>query len=171
MKEKPFPWALIMDVLFQWFISYLCPKIAGMEVTLNRINENYHFEGKGASEVPVNIDTNLDGPSRGSSPMELVLMGVGGCSAVDIVNILKKQRQEISAYKMKIKGDRKKVRQATPFKAIEINIFLEGEIEESKAVRAAQLSFEKYCSVSITLGDSVKISYGLTLNGKEIAIK
>lgn len=141
-----------------------------MKVTLNRINKDYHFEGKGKSGVPINIDTDLDGPSRGASPMELVLMGVGGCSAIDVINILKKQKQEISAYKMEIKGERKKELQATPFEEIHVSIVLEGEIDQAKAVRAAKLSFEKYCSVSLSLGENVAVSYGLNLNGKEITI-
>ena len=64
-----------------------------MKVTLNRVNDNYHFEGKGASGLPVHIDNKTGDEVRGSSPMELLLMGVGGCSAIDIVLILKKQRQ------------------------------------------------------------------------------
>ncbi|MBT0606670.1 OsmC family protein [Aequorivita echinoideorum] len=137
-----------------------------MKVSLNRINGNYLFEAKGASEVPVLIDNKTDEPSKGASPMELLLMGVGGCSAIDIVMILKKQRQEITSYKMEVEGQRKEVRDAKPFESMHVTIFLEGKIDAAKALRAAQLSFEKYCSVSITLEASVKITYSIVLNGK-----
>jgi putative redox protein len=139
-----------------------------MKVSLNRINNNYLFEAKGASGVPVFIDNKTDEPSKGASPMELLLMGVGGCSAIDVVSILKKQRQEITSYKMEVEGQRKEVRDAKPFEAIHVTLYLEGKIDEAKAVRAAQLSFEKYCSVSITLEASVKITYRIVLNEKEI---
>ncbi len=100
--------------------------------------------------------------------MELLLMGVGGCNAIDIVMILKKQRQEITSYKIDVEGQRKEVRDAKPFESMHVTIYLEGKIDEAKAIRAAQLSFEKYCSVSITLEASVKITYSIILNGKSI---
>ncbi|HPE82396.1 MAG TPA: OsmC family protein [Aequorivita sp.] len=140
-----------------------------MKVSLNRINDNYLFEAKGASGVPVLIDNKTENEaSKGASPMELLLMGVGGCNAIDIVMILKKQRQEITSYKIEVEGHRKEVREAKPFEAIHVTIYLEGKIDEAKAIRAAQLSFEKYCSVSITLEASVKITYSIVLNGKAI---
>ncbi|MCG2418509.1 OsmC family protein [Aequorivita sp. F47161] len=141
-----------------------------MKVTLNRINDNYLFEAKGESGVPVFIDSKTDEPSKGASPMELLLMGVGGCSAIDVVSILKKQRQEITSYKMEVAGEREEVREAKPFKAIHVRLYLEGKIDEAKAIRAAKLSFEKYCSVSITMEASVKITYSIELNGKSLAI-
>lgn len=140
-----------------------------MKVTLNRINDNYLFEAKGASGVPVFIDNKTDESPKGASPMELLLMGVGGCSAIDVVSILKKQRQEITSYKMEVEGRRKEVRQAKPFEAIHVTLYLEGKIDEAKAIRAAQLSFEKYCSVSITLEASVEVTYSIVLNGTKVS--
>ncbi|MDN3724370.1 OsmC family protein [Aequorivita sp. SDUM287046] len=139
-----------------------------MKVSLNRINDNYLFEAKGASGVSVFIDNKTDEPSKGASPMELLLMGVGGCSAIDVVMILNKQRQEITSYKMEVEGLRKEVRDAKPFEAIHVTLYLEGKIDEAKAIRAADLSFKKYCSVSITLEASVKITYSIILNGKQL---
>ena len=139
-----------------------------MKVSLNRINDNYLFEAKGASGVPIYIDNKTDEPSKGASPMEMLLMAVGGCSAIDIVSILKKQRQEISSYSMEVEGTRTEVRDAKPFEAMHVTVFLEGNIDEKKALRAAELSFEKYCSVSITLEASVKVTYNIVLNGKAI---
>ncbi len=139
-----------------------------MNVTLERKNDKYLFEAKGASGVPVLIDSKTGTPSKGVSPMELLLMGVGGCSAIDVVSILKKQRQEITSYKMEVEGERKEVRDAKPFESMHVTLYLEGKIDETKAIRAAQLSFEKYCSVSITMEASVKITYSIVLNGKKL---
>ncbi len=139
-----------------------------MKVSLNRINNKYLFEAKGASGVRVLIDSKTDEPSKGASPMELLLMGVGGCSAIDVVSILNKQRQEVTSYRMEVEGSRKEVREAKPFEAVHVSIYLEGKIDEAKAVRAAELSFEKYCSVSITMEATVKITYSIVLNGKAL---
>ena len=103
--------------------------------------------------------------------MELLLMGVGGCSAIDVILILKKQKQEITAYHIEVEGTRKEVKSAKPFEAIHVTMFLEGTIDAAKALRAAELSFEKYCSVSMTLEASVKITHSVVLNGKRIKIK
>ncbi len=135
-----------------------------MKVTLERKNKAYWFQGMGKSPVPVNID---DG-EQGASPMELLLMGVGGCSAVDIVSILTKQKQEITNYSMEVTGERVAVAQATPFKSIHVNIFLEGKVHPVKAKKAADLSFQKYCSVSLTLEPQVSITYNVYVNNEII---
>ncbi len=139
-----------------------------MKVELNRINGDYLFEATGASGVPVYIDNKTGEEVKGASPMELVLMGVGGCSAIDVISILKKQRQEITSYHIEVLGEREEVKGAKPFKAIHVKVHLEGEITPEKAARAASLSFEKYCSVSITLEPAVKISYEVILNGSPV---
>jgi putative redox protein len=139
-----------------------------MKVTLNRIDTNYLFEAKGPNNVSVFIDNKNDATVAGASPMELVLMAVGGCNAIDIISILKKQRQEVTSYKIEVDGKRQEVKEAKPFEAIHLTIFLEGVISEEKALRAAALSFEKYCSVTITLAGCVTVTYQIVLNGKAI---
>ncbi len=105
----------------------------------------------------------------GPSPMELLLMGVAGCSGIDMISILKKQRQEITSFKAEVEGERVQVGEAKPFKAIYVVFYLEGNIKEDKAAKAAQLSFEKYCSVSKTLEPTATIHYKIVLNGQELA--
>lgn len=142
-----------------------------MKIQLKRINDNFHFEARGKSGVPVSIDSNTDEKSsNGASPMELLLMAVGGCNAIDIVSILQKQKQRIDSYEIEVEGNRKEVRQARPFEKIHVTILLEGEIDPQKAKRAAALSFEKYCSVSITMEESVEVSYSIIVNGREVPV-
>ena len=100
--------------------------------------------------------------------MELVLMGVAGCSSIDMISILKKQRQEITSFKADVEGERVQVGDAKPFKEITVVFSLEGVINEDKAARAAQLSFDKYCSVSKTIEPTATIHYKVILNGKEL---
>ncbi|WP_432411636.1 OsmC family protein [Rasiella sp. SM2506] len=135
-----------------------------MKVTLERKNNAYWFQGMGKNSIPVNIDNG----EKGASPMELLLMSVGGCSAVDIVSILTKQKQEVTNYTMEVIGERIEVGQAKPFKSMHVNIFLEGKINPIKAKKAADLSFQKYCSVSLTLEPQVPITYTIHVNGSKI---
>ena len=138
-----------------------------MKITLERVNGNYHFELKNERGHIINVDNRAEfgGDDLGASPMELLLMGVAGCSAIDMISILKKQRQEIISFKAEVEGHRVQIEDAKPFKEITVVFLLEGPIGEEKAARAAQLSFEKYCSVSKTMEPTATILYKVVLNG------
>ena len=138
-----------------------------MKITLERVNENFHFQLKNERGHIVNVDARPDfgGNDMGPSPMELVLMSVASCSGIDMISILKKQRQEITSFKAEVEGERVQVGEAKPFKNIYVTFFLEGTINEEKAQRAAQLSFEKYCSVAKTVEPTATSHYKVVLNG------
>ena len=142
-----------------------------MKITLDRVNENFHFQLKNERGHIVNVDARPDfgGNDMGPSPMELVLMSVASCSGIDMISILKKQRQEITSFKAEVEGQRVQVGEAKPFKNIYVTFFLEGTINEEKAQRAAQLSFEKYCSVAKTVEPTATIHYKVVLNGVQLA--
>ncbi len=141
-----------------------------MKVALNRLNDDYHFELKNERGHIVHVDNKAEngGHDLGASPMELLLMGVAGCSAIDVIMILKKQKQEITSYRTEVNGEREKIGGASPFKLINVTIYLEGNITEEKAQRAAELSFEKYCSVSKTLEPTAQVKYNVVLNNKAL---
>lgn len=87
----------------------------------------------------------------GVSPMELILVGLAGCTGVDVVDILEKKRQPLKALKVKVHGNRTE-EYPKIYKEIEITYLIWGEGIDPKAVeRAIQLSEEKYCSVSAML--------------------
>lgn len=91
--------------------------------------------------------------------MEMLLMGVGGCTTFDVVMILKKGRQEISDCKVEIEAERAT---ADPkvFTHIHMHFILTGKnLNRSQAERAINLSAEKYCSASIMLKNTVKITH------------
>ena len=142
-----------------------------MKVTLNRLNDNFHFELKNERGHIVNVDSRPEfgGNDMGPSPMELVLMGVAGCSGIDMISILKKQRQEITSFKAEVDGERVQVGEAKPFKDIYVVFSLEGNINEDKAAKAAQLSFDKYCSVSKTIEPTATVKYQVILNNKALS--
>lgn len=99
--------------------------------------------------------------------METVLMAVAACSGIDMVSILKKQRQIIQNFSAEVEGERVQVDEAKPFKTITVKFFLKGEIDSKKALKAAELSFEKYCSVSKTLEPNVTVNYEVHVNGEK----
>jgi putative redox protein len=142
-----------------------------MEVVLNRLDQDFHFEAKGSSPIPVHIDAaeGIGGHNAGARPMELLLMGLGGCTAIDVILILKKQRQVVEDFQIRVSGDREKIEgtEKTPFRQINIQFELKGEIDGSKALKAIQMSMDKYCSATAQLEPSSKITHTLVLNGEK----
>lgn len=142
-----------------------------MEVVLNRLDQDFHFEAHGSSPIPVHIDAaeGIGGHNAGARPMELLLMGLGGCTAIDVILILKKQRQIVEDFQIRVSGDREKIEgtEKTPFRQINIQFELKGQIDGSKALKAIQMSMDKYCSATAQLEPSSTITHTLVLNGEK----
>ena len=101
----------------------------------------------------------LGGHNLGPRPMELLLMGMGGCTAIDVVNILRKARQELRGCELQIDAERA---DSDPkvFTTIRVRFLLTGKNLSAKHVeRAIHLSAEKYCSASIMLGKTAQITH------------
>lgn len=139
-----------------------------MKIRLNRINEDYLFVCTNAAGNTILLDNTSQPDAKGVSPMESLLMAVAACSGIDMVSILKKQRQEITDFSAEVEGERIQVDEAKPFKDIKVKFMLEGIIDPAKALRAAELSFQKYCSVSKTLEPNVTVTYEVTVNGEAV---
>ena len=124
-----------------------------IEVNLKRLQGDFGFEGTDASGHTVRMDTSNEtgGVNFGIRPMQMLLMGLGGCGAIDIVMILKKQRQEVKDFSMRITGEREPGKEPSLWENIKVIFTLTGNIEEEKALRACELSMNKYCSVAETL--------------------
>ncbi len=139
-----------------------------MKINLQRINDDYLFECSNAAGNKILLDNTSQPDAKGVSPMESLLMAVASCSAIDIISILKKQRQEIRSFSAEVEGERIPVDEAKPFNNIRIRFFLEGDINPEKAQKAAQLSFDKYCSVSKTLEPTAKIDFEVLVNDEKV---
>ncbi len=124
-----------------------------VEVNLKRVQGDFGFEATDANGHMVRMDSSVEtgGENFGVRPMQMLLMGLGGCSAIDIVMILKKQRQEVKDFSINITGERETGKEATLWKSAKITFTLTGAIEMEKAERACELSINKYCSVAETL--------------------
>jgi putative redox protein len=94
----------------------------------------------------------------------MLLAAVGGCSAIDVILILKKQKQKIDDFQVEVEGDREKIEDHSLFRNITLHFKIKGEVELEKAERAVKLSIEKYCSVSKTLEPTAKINYKVSVN-------
>jgi putative redox protein len=124
-----------------------------VKVELERVNGTYGFEARDAGGHSVKIDTSPEtgGENFGVRPMQLLLMGLGGCSGIDILSILKKQRQNVTGFRMRIEGEREPGKDPSLWKNIDLVFELNGDVDRDKAEKAVALSMEKYCSVSETL--------------------
>ena len=105
----------------------------------------------------------IGGEGTGMRPMQLLLAAVGGCSAIDVLLILKKQKQQVESYEIEVTGEREKLGDYSLFKEICLHYKLRGKITLEKAERAVKLSVDKYCSVSKTLEPTAKITYKVTV--------
>ncbi|MDT0685053.1 OsmC family protein [Autumnicola psychrophila] len=139
-----------------------------MKVFLTRLNDAYHFETKNERGDVVHLDNKSEENPQGSSPMDLILRGVAGCSSIDVVMILKKQHLELDDLQVEVEGFREDGAIPNVFKKIHLNFMLKGDIPEAKAKRAVSLSMEKYCSVSKMLEKAAEISFEVNLNEKLI---
>lgn len=139
-----------------------------MRIELNRVNDAFHFEAKGASNVIVNIDAaeDIGGNNAGARPMELLLMGLGGCTSIDVILILKKQRQVIEDLKLVIDGEREKIEgtEMSPFTKINIHFIFKGNLDIKKVEKAIELSMEKYCSATAQFAPLATITHSVEIN-------
>ena len=137
-----------------------------MEIKLTHI-DNYHSKIENLNGNFIEIDNKTDLDPKGVSPMELLLMGVAGCSSIDVISILEKQKLNPDSYKMEVEGEREST-PGKPWKSIHVKLYIEGNIPSDKIIRAAALSFDKYCSVSKNLEKSTSIDHSIYLNGSLI---
>jgi len=124
------------------------------------------FVGKNASGGTVQMGKLNDRP--GVSPMEMILLGLAGCTGVDIVDIMEKKRQPLKALRVKVRGKR---REEFPkiYTEIEVTYLVWGDGIDPQAIqRAIQLSEEKYCSVSAMLraAAEIKSNYQIIKSGE-----
>lgn len=131
-----------------------------MKITIQRLNDDVHMEAVNEDGVTVHMDGTPDigGKNLGFRPMQMLLAAAGGCSSIDIIGILKKQRQKLDDFKVEVTGERVSLGDYTEFKTVHLHYILSGELDEKKVEKAIGLSLNKYCSVTKTLEKTAKIS-------------
>ncbi|ATM99206.1 MULTISPECIES: OsmC family protein [Proteus] len=123
--------------------------------------EDLSFVGESSSGHQIMMDGNSG--DKAPSPMEMVLIAAGGCSAIDVVSILRKGRHQVTDCEVKLTSER---REEAPrlFTDINLHFIVSGkELTDKIVERAVQLSAEKYCSVSLMLGKAANITHSFEI--------
>lgn len=138
-----------------------------MEIYLRRKSGKFNFEAQNESGFTVELDAKaaIGGDGKGFRPMEMLLVGLGGCSAIDMVNILTKQKEVLEDIHIRIQASRREEEQPPIFDTIGIHFILSGELNIAKVERALQMTFEKYCSVANILSRSATVKYSFEISG------
>jgi len=137
-----------------------------MNINLIRKSGKFNFEAENENGFTVELDAKaaIGGEGKGFRPMEMLLVGLGGCSGIDMVNVLTKQKEPLEDIKIAINATRKDEEMPPIFDIIDIHFDLFGDLSTAKVERALSMTFDKYCSVSNILGRSAKINFTYKIN-------
>jgi uncharacterized OsmC-like protein len=132
-----------------------------MRIKLTRVNEKFEFTGSNESGNKIHLDASksIGGNETGFRPMQLLLIGLAGCSAIDILNILYKQKQHIDHFSVDVFAERENDVTPSLFKNISLKIIISGNLSEAKLMKAIDLTRDKYCSVYHILKETSTIKY------------
>jgi putative redox protein len=120
-------------------------------------------ETESGNKIRMDIAMEKGGGNTGPTPMELVLLALGGCTGLDVISILEKKRAKLEGMEIKIEAE-KTENHPKVFKNIKIEYLFQGkDLKESDLKTAIELSQEKYCSVSAILKKTAELSYSWTI--------
>lgn len=129
-----------------------------VELTWNG-NLAFQAETESGHRSTLDAKTDVGGENKGPAPMEVLLISLAGCTAMDVVSILKKKRVNLQNMRVRVSGNQA-LQHPKYFTKIEVEFSLEGvDIKEEDVKRAVELSKDKYCSVSVMLKEKAEISY------------
>jgi putative redox protein len=138
-----------------------------MKVTLKRLDDRFGMQVTNESGNSFVMDSMPEAGqrSKGMRPMEVVLAALGGCSTIDVIDILKKQRQQPEEVNVTVHGERAEDQVPKVFTQIRVHFAITGKVKPEKAASAVQLSMEKYCSVIKMLEKTAQITGTFSVNG------
>lgn len=136
-----------------------------MKIDLKRIDDAFHLEATNELGKTIRMDgaPKIGGSDKAPRPMEVLLMSMAGCSSMDVLDILKKQRQHVEDFRIEIDAEREKDKTPALFTDIHLHFFLKGDLDEKKVARAVRLSMETYCSVSKIVEKTANITWEYTV--------
>jgi len=130
-----------------------------MKISIKKTAKNFEFVASNdETNMMLNAGPKLEEGNTGFRPMETVLVAVGTCMAIDIMQILLKQRQGVNDFEMTVEGDRKTGGTSSPFTAVNMHLLIAGKVEEHKLQKAIDLSKDKYCSVYHSLHPDINLN-------------
>ena len=127
--------------------------------------DNMSFVGESASGHSIVMDgpPEFGGRNLGVRPMEMLLLGLGGCSSFDVVSMLKKSKQDLIDCEVEISAERADS-EPKVFTKIHLHFIVSGnDLSEKRVARAIELSAEKYCSASIMLGKTADVTHDFVI--------
>lgn len=143
-----------------------------MDATLT-LQDEMHFTAVANSGYVVHVDTKApEGQvSRGASPMELLMISLAGCTAMDVISILRKKRQNVTGFEIRIHGDRM-TDHPKVFTDFELEYVVRGvDIDPAAVERSIQLSTETYCSAHAMLEKAASIRTRYTIIQEQAAVR
>lgn len=143
-----------------------------MDATLT-LQDEMHFTAVANSGYVVHVDTKApEGQvSRGSSPMELLMISLAGCTAMDVISILRKKRQNVTGFEVRIHGDRA-TDHPKVFTDFELEYVVSGvDVDPAAVERSIQLSTETYCSAHAMLEKAASIRTRYTIIQEQAAVR
>ena len=139
-----------------------------MIINVKRIDDAFKMEATNETGETLLMDgsKSLGASESAFRPMQMLLTSLGGCSAIDVINVLTRGRQRIDSFEMRLTGDRTGGT-PSPFTAMNVHFILKGKIKEEKLVKAIELAETKYCSVYFSLNPEIDIKYSYDLETVE----
>lgn len=136
-----------------------------MKIELERLNDAVNLVARNEFGNSVHIDGSPDvgGANLGMRPMQMLLAAMGGCSTIDIINILKKQKQPLKDIKITVTGEREKDVVPSLFTEVHVHFKVYGDLDADKVQKAISLGVDKYCSVAKTLEPKAKITHSFEI--------
>ncbi|HSY76024.1 MAG TPA: OsmC family protein [Bacteroidia bacterium] len=136
------------------------------KITLHRVDNDFLLEAKNVVGSTIKMDGNpeIGGHNLGMRPLETMIAALGGCSSIDVIMILKKQRQQIDSYDVEIEYERDQKQEPALITQIHVKFIIKGKVDEDKLQKAIELSLEKYCTVAKMLEKTAKITSSYQIN-------
>ncbi len=136
-----------------------------MKIEIKRLNDGFQLQAANEDGNTINMDASEDvgGTGTGMRPMQVLLAALGACGTIDVIAILKKQRQPLEDIKITITGQREKDVVPKPFIAAHVHFTLFGQLDRDKVEKAVSLSVEKYCSVAKTIEKTTKVTHSFEI--------
>jgi putative redox protein len=136
-----------------------------VKIELERLDKDFLMQAKNDRGNLIQLDASPQdgGQGKGFGPMQVLLAGMGGCSAIDVVTILRKQREPLEDIKITIEGEREPGAVPSLYQTVHAHFKLYGNLNPDKVQKAVALSVEKYCSVAKTLEKSAKITHSFEI--------
>lgn len=132
-----------------------------MKIRLTRLDKSYHMRASNEAGNTVTSDgaESIGGSGQGMRPMEMLISSLGSCSAIDVIQFLKKMRQPLEHIELEIDAERDPDKVPSLFTKIHIHYILKGKLDSKRTEKAISLSVDQYCSVARILEKTAEISW------------